>query len=122
MSMSALLAINGPMTNNELTAKRAEDSMSMVATVLYKPLNPVADFVAARTFLLRMMSRTTIMRVRRMLSESVTEWYARWYRSSWTNTPLGQIARIPAAIISMSALSVTAIVESSGTHPQSRGT
>ena len=116
MSMSALLVINGPMTNNELTAKRAEDSISMVATVLYNPLNPVGDFIAARTFLLRMMSRTTIMRVRRMLSESVTEWYARWYRVSWTNTPLGQIARIPAAIFSTSALSVTALVENLGTY------
>ena len=114
--MSALLAINGPMTNNELTANRAEDSMSMVATVLYNPPNPVADFVAARTFLLRMMSRTTIMKVSRILSERVTEWYARWYRTSWTNTPLGQIARIPAAIFSTSAMNVTAFVEDLGTY------
>ena len=68
----SLVAI-GPMTNNALTAKRAEDSMSMVAIVLYNPLIPAEDPVAMRTFLPCRMSRMTIMRVRRMLSEREIE-------------------------------------------------
>jgi len=96
--MSGLLAINAPITNSELTAKRAEDSMSMVAMVLYTPPNPAEDFVATRLFLLRRTSRTTIMMVRRTLSESVAEWYAIWYRAPWTKYfSLGHTVRMPAA-------------------------
>ena len=71
--MTGLSAAISPMYNTELTAKRAEDSMSMVAIDLYNPLIPVGDPVAARTFLPYRMSRTTIMRVRRMLTESAIE-------------------------------------------------
>jgi len=63
------------MTNKELTAKRAEDSMSMVAIDLYNPLIPAGDAVAARTFQLYRMSRTTTMKVRRTLSESESDIY-----------------------------------------------
>ena len=49
--------------------------MSMVTIVLYNPLIPLADPVAARTFFPCRMSRTTIMRVRIMLSESEIERY-----------------------------------------------
>jgi len=68
-----LLAPRGMMTNNELTAKRADDSTSMVMVVLYNPLIPVGDPMAARILLPRRTRRTTIMRVRRMLSESEIE-------------------------------------------------
>ena len=73
--MAGLLAANIPMTNNELTAKMAEDSMSMVTMVLYNPLIPVGASVVARMLLLRRMSRTIIMRVSRTLSESEIERY-----------------------------------------------
>ena len=74
---STPLAANDPMTNNEVTAKRADDSMSMVAIVLYSPPIPPVDPVTARTFFPCRMSRTTIMRVRMMLSESEIERYGR---------------------------------------------
>ena len=65
------------MANNELTLSMAEDSISMVVIVLYNPPIPAVDPVAARTFLPYRTSRTVIMRVRRMLSESEIERYAR---------------------------------------------
>ena len=68
---------HSPMTNNELTAKRVEDSMSVVAMDLYNPLLPSGDPMAARAFLPRRTSRTTIITVRRMLSESVIENHGR---------------------------------------------
>ena len=63
------------MYNSEVTAKRADDSMSMVAMVLYNSLIPAGDPVAARTFLPCRTSWTTIMRVRRVLSETEIEKY-----------------------------------------------
>jgi len=75
-----------PMTNTELTAKRADDSMSMVAMVLYSPLIPTGDPVAARTFLPCRTSRTTIMRVRRMLSDNEIEMYGRVERDTTDNS------------------------------------
>ena len=65
-------APHGPMTNNELTAKIAQDSTSMVTTALYNPQIPVIPR-AVRVFLVCTVSRMTIMRVRRMLSESEIE-------------------------------------------------
>ena len=67
------------MANNELTVKRAEDSTSVVAMDLYKPLLPAGDPMAARTFLRHRTSRTTIMAVRRMLSESVIKYHGRYH-------------------------------------------
>ena len=55
--------------------KRAQDSMSVVETVLYNPVIPAADPVAARMFLPCRTSRTTIIRVRRTLSETEIERY-----------------------------------------------
>lgn len=106
---AGFLAAHVPTTNNELTAKRAEDSMSMVATVLYNPLIPVGDPVAAQTFLIYRTSRTTIMRVRMTLSESETEMYT---GNNWelviTNFCV-QSHRIPVAILSTLALSVASV-------------
>ena len=115
-----LLAANNPMTNNELTAKRAEDSTSMVAIVLYNPLILPEDPVAARKFFPCRTSRTTIMRVRITLSESEIERYGRVGQtsaSSWSFMigsffMIGkQIARMPITILSMQTLSTTAIRE-----------
>ena len=63
-------------TNNELTAKRAEDSMSIVAMDLYNPLIRAVDPIAARAFFPRRTSRITIMDVRMVLSASESEIYA----------------------------------------------
>ena len=78
MKMFAALfpALDGPRTNNELTAYRAEDSMSMVTMTMYNPLIPPFP-VEVRMLLVCKMSRTTIMRVRRMLSDSEIEKYGR---------------------------------------------
>ena len=78
-SATGLRLVHSPMTNNELTAKMAEDSTSVVAMDLYKPLLPAGDPVAARTFLPYRTSRTMIMAVRRMLSESVIEYHGRYH-------------------------------------------
>ena len=64
------------MTSIEATVKRAQDSMNMVEIVLYNLLVPVRDPVAVRTFLPCRMSRMTIIRVRRTLSETEIERYA----------------------------------------------
>jgi len=72
---SLLLVANATMANNELTAKRAQDSMSMVAMVLYNPPIPAQDPVAARTDLPCRTSRRTIIRVRKTLSETGIEKY-----------------------------------------------
>ena len=74
MSEALFPALDGPRTNNELTAYRAEDSMSMVTMTLYNPLIPLFP-VEVRTFLVWRMSRMTIMRVRRTLSDSAIEKY-----------------------------------------------
>ena len=87
--MTGLSAAISPMYNTELTAKMAEDSISMVAMVLYNPLIPTGDPVAVRMFLPCRMSRTTIMRVRRMLSESAIEKYTRPDQISLIAPPLG---------------------------------
>ena len=71
-----LLAPTAPMTNNELTAKRAQDSTSMVMMALHNPSIPVIPR-AVRVFLVCRMSRITIMRVSTMLSESEIEKYER---------------------------------------------
>ena len=78
MKMSAALfpALDGPRTNNELTAYRAEDSTSMVTMTLYNPLVPLFP-MEVRMFPVCKMSRTTIMRVRRTLSDSAIEKYGR---------------------------------------------
>ena len=64
-----------PMTNNEFKAKRAQDSMRMVETVLYHPLIPARYPVAVRMVLPCRTSRVTIIRVRRTLSETEIERY-----------------------------------------------
>ena len=51
--------------------------MSMVMTVLYNPVNPEGAPMTLRIFLLRRMSRITIMSVRKTLSESEIERYER---------------------------------------------
>jgi len=90
-------AAHGPMTNNELTPKSAEDSMSMVAMALYISLAPAGDHVAARTFLPCRTSRTTIMRVRRTLSESEIENHARFHGRRLTARLNGKRDRVPVA-------------------------
>jgi len=70
-----MAAARAPTTNNELTAKIAQDSMSMVEIVLYNPLIPIRDPVTVRMFLPCRMSRMTIIRVRRTLSETEIEMY-----------------------------------------------
>jgi len=45
-----IYAARAPTTNNELVEKRAQDSMSMVETVLYNPLIPARDPVVVRIF------------------------------------------------------------------------
>ena len=76
MFTTPLLALHGPRTNNELTAKRVEDSTSMVTIALDNPPIPVIPR-AARVSLARRMSRMTIMRVRMILSESEIVKYGR---------------------------------------------
>ena len=78
MKISAALfpALDGPRTNNELTAYRAEDSMSMVTITLYNPLFPVSPMEVRMSLECR-TSRTVIMRVRRTLSDSEIEKYGR---------------------------------------------
>ena len=61
------------MSNNELVAYSAEDSMSMVAMVLYNLLILGGDPIIAQIFLSCRTSRMTIIRVRRMLSETEVE-------------------------------------------------
>ena len=77
MNIFDITLLCGPAAKIEVTAKMAEDSMSMVAMVLYNPLIPAEDPVAARTFLPCRTSRMTIMRVRRTLSEPDNERYGR---------------------------------------------
>ena len=67
-----LLAPNSPRHSNEFTAYRAQDSTSMVTIVLYNPQIPVFPRTA-RVSLACRMSRMTIMRVRRTLSETEIE-------------------------------------------------
>ena len=57
-----------------LTAKRAQDSTSMTMMALYSPPIPLF-FITVRTLLVCRMSRTTIMSVRRTLSETKIEQY-----------------------------------------------
>ena len=98
------------MTNTEITAKRAEDSMTMVATVLYNPLSPLEDPVAVRTFLPRRMSPTAIIRVRRTLSESEIENHARFHGRRLTIIRVsGKSDRMPVAILPASVLSITTV-------------
>ena len=95
--------------NSELTAEGAEDSISMVAMALYDPLIPAGDPVAARMFLPYRTSRTTIIRVRRTLSESESEMYT---ESNWnllTADSPENFVRIPVAISPASALRVTGV-------------
>ena len=71
--MTGLETAHGTMSNNELTAKRAQDSMSIVAMALYNLPSPDGDPGTANIFLPHRTSRMTIMRVRMMLSESEIE-------------------------------------------------
>ena len=96
------------MTNNEFTAKMAEDSMSMVAIVLYNPLIPAGDPVAARTLLPCRMSRPTIMRVRITLSESEIEMYG-IPGQMCLDAKIGYTDSIPIAVLPTLALSVTTV-------------
>jgi len=68
-------ATNAPTTTSELAAKMAQDSTSMMDTVLHNPLIPTADPVTARICLPCRISRMTIIRVRRTLSETEIERY-----------------------------------------------
>ena len=65
-----LPAAHSPISNNAFTEKRAEDSMNMVAMILYNLLVSDGDPVAVRSVLPCRTSRVTIIRVRRMLSET----------------------------------------------------
>ena len=76
MSEALFPALDGPRTNNEFTAYRAEDSMSMVTMTLYNPPIPVPP-MEARMSLAWSISRMTIMRVRRTLSDNEIEKYGR---------------------------------------------
>ena len=51
-----LATAHDAMGNNELTAKRAQESINMVATVLYNLPSPDGDPGAAEIFLLRRTS------------------------------------------------------------------
>ena len=97
------------MTNNEFAAKRAEDSITMVAILLYNPPSPVGDPVAALTFLPRRMSPTAIIMVRRTLSESEIENHARLHGRRLTTRLDGRRDRIPIAISPTSALSIAIV-------------
>ena len=115
---AVLLVAHVPMTTNELTAKRAEDSMSMVAMATYNPPNPAKDPVAARKFLPCRTSRTTIMKVSRTLSESEIEIYGRVDQGLiFTHSSVGRIARIPIAISLTSVLGVTRVLRELGYIP-----
>ena len=95
---AVLLAAHVPITSSELTAKRAEDSMSMVAMDLYNLPTPVGVPIAARTLLPYRTSWTTIIKVRRMLSESEIEMNGRVDQGLiFTHLSVGRIARIPIA-------------------------
>jgi len=84
--------------------------MTMVATVLYNPLSPLGDPVAARTFLPRRMSPTAIIRVRRTLSDSEIENHARFHGRRLTDIRLnGKSDRMPVATLPMSVLSITTV-------------
>jgi len=71
-----IYAARAPITNVEVTVKRAQDSMNMVEIILYNLLIPARDPVAVWEFLAYRMSRMTIIRVRRTLSETEIERYA----------------------------------------------
>ena len=68
-------AARAPMTKDEFKVKMAQDSMRMMETVLYNPLIPARDPVAARMVLPCRESWTTIIMVRRTLSETESERY-----------------------------------------------
>ena len=68
--------LHGPMNNTEFTAYRAHDSTSMVMIALHNPPIPAIP-MALRMVLACKMSRITIMRVRRTLSDSEIEKYGR---------------------------------------------
>jgi len=86
-----LLALtNATTTTNELAVKRAQDSINMVETVLYNPVIPAADPVAARMFLPCRASRMTIIKVRRILSETEIERYG---MPNWENIGHKSLAR-----------------------------
>ena len=120
------LRAHSMMANSEFTAKRAEDSMSMVAMDLYNPPIPAGDPVAAQIFPPRMTSRTTIIRVRRTLSESEIERYARLDQTPIvTRSSVGHIDKTPIAISSALALSATSIrreqIHTHGTEVHEKG-
>ena len=89
MLVTALPAPIGPMTSNEVTANKAEDSISMAAIALYNPPIPAVDSVATGNLLPCKISRTTIMSVRRMLSETEIEKYGRLKSMSAFRSPIG---------------------------------
>jgi len=75
--VTVLSTVHEMMTNNEAAAaKRAEDSTGMVGVVVYNPLIPAGNPMATQMFLPCRMGRTTIMSVRRMLSEIEIDMYA----------------------------------------------
>ena len=102
-----ILAANDPTTNNEFTAKRAQDSMNMVAMVLYNPPIPVQDPVATRTALPCRTSRRTIIRVRVTLSD--TEIEKSVIMGTVTDAQPEITNRRPIATLLTLALSVTAV-------------
>ena len=73
VSAAGFLEPNSPMTNDKVTAIRAQDSTSMVIIVLYNPLIPLGTPKVAQTSLQCKTSRMTIMRVRMTLSETEIE-------------------------------------------------
>ena len=79
--------------------------MSMVTTVLHNPPIPAIP-KALRVFLVCKMSRMTIMRVRRTLSESETEKYARPGQLLLDRSAVWKVNKMPIAILSTLVLSV----------------
>ena len=107
-----------PMANDEFTAKRAQDSTSMVIMVLYSPLIPPGPPRVARTSLQCKTSRTMIMRVRRTLSETEIERDPREdQRLLVTHALVVQIVSIPIAMSPTLALSVTRVHQEEFGHP-----
>ena len=85
MGTALLPAPISPRTNNEVTALMAQDSMNMVLTALHNPPLPVSP-IAVRKFLACRVSRMTVIRVRRTLSESEIERYGMLAQSYLTNS------------------------------------
>ena len=74
MSIASFPAPNSPRTNTEVTALIGQDPTKMVTMAVHNPPLPIPP-MAVRTPLACRVSRMTIIRVRRTLSESEIEKY-----------------------------------------------